>query len=68
MTLSYEWDSNVIIYSLWIESLLMEASNNKYFQWKHHDISWDGDNVSPWVILRMCVQVYYDYNNFLSET
>ena len=32
VTLTYEWDPKVIIYSLWIESLLMEVSSNKYSQ------------------------------------
>ena len=36
--------------SLWIGSLLMEAGDNRYSQYRHHDISWDLDNMSPWVI------------------
>ena len=32
VTLIYGWDPKVIIYSLWIESLLMEIGNNKYYQ------------------------------------
>ena len=32
MTLAYGWDPNIIIYSLWIEWLLMETNNNGYFQ------------------------------------
>ena len=30
MTLTYEWDHKVIIYSLQIESLLMETNRNRY--------------------------------------
>ena len=32
MTLTYGWDCKLIIYSLWIRSLLMKASSNKYSQ------------------------------------
>ena len=30
MTLTYGWDRKLIIYSLWIGSLLMEVGNNRY--------------------------------------
>ena len=30
VTLTYGWDRNLIIYSLWIESLLMEVYSNRY--------------------------------------
>ena len=32
MTLSYGWDRKLIIYSLWIRSLLMETGSNRYSQ------------------------------------
>ena len=32
MALTNEWDPKVVIYSLWIGSLLIEASNNIYSQ------------------------------------
>ena len=32
MTLTFGWDFKVIIYSLWIESLLMKVGSNKYSQ------------------------------------
>ena len=32
MTLTYEWDCKLIIYSLWIGSLLMEIDSNMYSQ------------------------------------
>ena len=32
VALTYGWDHKLIIYSLWIGSLLMEASSNKYSQ------------------------------------
>ena len=32
VTLTYGWDCKLIIYFLWIESLLIEASSNRYFQ------------------------------------
>ena len=32
VTLTYGWDHKLIIYTLWIESLLMEADSNKYSQ------------------------------------
>ena len=32
MTLTYRWDRKLIIYSLWIGSLLMEAGSNRYSQ------------------------------------
>ena len=32
MTLTYKWDRKLIIYSLWIGSLLMEAGRNRYSQ------------------------------------
>ena len=39
VTLTYEWYRKLIIYSLWIGSLLMEAGSNRYAQYRHHDIS-----------------------------
>ena len=30
MTLTYKWDQKLIIYSLWIRSLLMEVGSNRY--------------------------------------
>ena len=32
MTLTYGWDHKMIIYSLWIRLLLMEAGRNRYSQ------------------------------------
>ena len=32
VALTYKWDRKLIIYSLWIASLLVEASNNRYSQ------------------------------------
>ena len=32
MALTYGWDPKVIIYSLWIELLLMEVGSNRYSQ------------------------------------
>ena len=32
VALTYEWDRKLIIYSLWIGSLLMEANSNRYSQ------------------------------------
>ena len=32
MALTYEWDRKLIIYSLWIRSLLMNADSNRYSQ------------------------------------
>ena len=36
----------------------MEAGGNKYFQYKHHDISWDWYSVSLWVVQRTCNHEY----------
>ena len=46
MTLTYEWDCKLIIYSLWIDSLLMEARSNRYL-----------NKGTPWYLLglRQCV-------------
>ena len=38
VTLIYGWDPKVIIYSLWIGSLLMKVGSNSYSQYRHHDI------------------------------
>ena len=45
MTLTYRWDCKLIIYSLWIESLLMEVGSNNYSQ------------EAPWYLLglRQCI-------------
>ena len=50
ITLTYGWNPKVVIYFLWIRSLLVEASNNRYSQWRYHDILWDWDSVSFWII------------------
>ena len=41
VVLTYEWDCNLIIHSLWIGSLLMEDDSNRYSQQIYYDISWD---------------------------
>ena len=38
VTLTYGWDPKVIIYSLWIGSLLLKIASNKYYWHRHHDI------------------------------
>ena len=35
VTLAYEWNPKVIIYSLWIESMLMKTDSNRYYQYRH---------------------------------
>ena len=68
VVLTYKWDRKLIIYSLWIGPLLLETGSNRYSQWRHHDISWDWDNVSPWVIKRRCFQKNYGHSSSLSGT
>ena len=52
VSLIYGWDCKLITYFLWIGSLLMKASNNRYSKCRHHDISWNWDKVSLYVILK----------------
>ena len=40
MILTYGWNPKVVIYSPWIESLLIKVSINMYSQDRHHNISW----------------------------
>ena len=68
VVLTYKWDRKLIIYSLWIGPLLLETGSNRYSQWRRHDISWDWDNVSPWVIKRRCFHINYGHDSSLSGT
>ena len=68
MTLTCGWDHKLIIFSVWIGSLLMEVSSNRYTQSRHYDIYLDWDSVSLWVILRRCVHGNYDHSSSLSGT
>ena len=68
VTLTYGWDCKLVIYSLWIRSLLMEANSNRYSLQRHHDISWDWDSASSWTILRRYVHRNYGHDSSLSET
>ena len=67
MTLTYGWYHKLIIYSLWIGPLLMEAGSN-YSQLRHYDISSDWNSVSHWVILRRYVHGNYGHSSSLSGT
>ena len=68
MTLTCGWDHKLIIFSVWIGSLLMEVSSNRYTQSRHYDIYLDWDSVSLWVILRRCVHGNYSHSSSLSGT
>ena len=46
VTLTYEWDSKMVIYSLKIGSLLIKAGNNRYSQDRYYDILWNWDSAS----------------------
>ena len=67
VALTYGWNHEVVIYFLWIRSLLMKVNDNNYSQYRHHDISCDWDIVSPWVILRTCEHKIYGHNKSLSK-
>ena len=41
VVLTYMWDLKMVMYSIWIELLLIMIGGNKYSQDKYHDISWD---------------------------
>ena len=45
VALTYVWYCKLIIYSLWIGSLLMKVGNNRYSQYRHRDISWNWNRV-----------------------
>ena len=57
MALTSKWDTKVVICSLWIGSLLIKTSGNRYSQDKCNDISCYWDSVSSWLILRTCDHV-----------
>ena len=45
----------------------MEVGGNMYYQYKHHDILWDWDNVSFWGIQSTRDHEICGYNNFFYE-
>ena len=47
VALTHMWDPKVNIYSLWIRLLLIKIGDNRYSQYRHHDISWVWYSVSP---------------------
>ena len=55
VTLTYQWDPKVVIYFLWIGSLLIKEDDNRYTQYRNHDIVcvWDsillGDPKDMWL-------------------